>query len=183
VDSEVGKGASFQVFLPKVDEESGGEVFAKKAKDEVKGGSETVLLVEDSEPLRKLTKSFLESHGFRVLAAQDGEEALRVADRHSGSIHLLATDVVMPGINGRVLATRLVTKRPTMKVLFMSGYTDSFIAVHGVLDPGMALLNKPFTEEELTKKVREVLDRGNSESVENSVSAVTAGRPGSVSGG
>ena len=180
VDSEVGKGASFQVFLPKVDEESGGAVFAKRTKDEVKGGAETVLLVEDSEPLRKLTKSFLESHGFRVLTAQDGEEALRVADRHSGSIHLLATDVVMPGINGRVLAERLVTKRPTMKVLFMSGYTDSFIAVHGVLDPGMALLNKPFTEDELTEKVREVLDRANSESIENGVSAVIAGQPAEI---
>ncbi len=181
VDSEVGKGASFQVFLPTVDEESGGEVIAKRPKDEVKRGSETVLLVEDSEPLMKVTKSFLESHGFRVLTAQDGEEALRLAELHSGSIHLLLTDVVMPGINGRVLAERLVTKRPAMKVLFMSGYTDSFVAVHGVLDPGMALLNKPFTEEELTEKVREVLDRGDSESIENGVSAVTAGQPAGIS--
>ena len=152
VDSEVGREHRSKFFSPMVDEESGGEVIAKTPKDEVKKGSETVLLVEDSEPLMKVTKLFLETHGFRVLTAQDGEGALRSADLHSGSIHLLLTDVVMPGINGRVLAERLVTKRPTIKVLFMSGYTDSFVAVHGVLDPGMALLNKPFTEEELMRK-------------------------------
>jgi PAS domain S-box-containing protein len=176
VDSEPGKGASFQIFLPKVDEEKGAEVSAVRPQGEVARGSETILLVEDSEPLRKLTQSFLESHGFRVLVAQNGEDALQVADRYSGKIHLLVTDVVMPGINGRVLAERLLAERRSMKVLFISGYTDSFIAVHGVLERGMTLLNKPFTEEELTERVREILDRASSESVENERSVVIEGQ-------
>jgi DNA-binding response OmpR family regulator len=115
-------------------------------------------LVEDSEALRKLTRSFLESYGFRVLVAQDGEEALQVAARHAGKIDLLLTDVVMPGMNGRALAERLLPKQPGLRVLYISGYTDSFIAVHGVVEQGMVLLPKPFTEEALMGKVREVLD-------------------------
>ena len=114
--------------------------------------------MEDSEPLRKLTQSFLESHGFRVLVAQNGEEALQVETRHSGKIDLLLTDVVMPGINGRVLAERLLPRQPAMRVLYISGYTDNFVARHGVLEQGMILLHKPFTEEVLIKKMREVLD-------------------------
>jgi DNA-binding response OmpR family regulator len=125
---------------------------------ETMGGSETILLVEDSEPLRKLTKSFLESHGFRVLVAQDGEEALQLEGRHSGRIHLLLTDVVMPGMNGRALAERVLPRQSGMRVLYISGYTDSFVARHGVLEQGMVLLHKPFTEEVLIRKVREVLD-------------------------
>jgi two-component system, cell cycle sensor histidine kinase and response regulator CckA len=167
VDSEPGKGASFQVFLPKVDEEKTGDIAAIKHPGKVASGTETILLVEDSEPLRKLTQSFLESSGFRVLVAQNGEEALEVAANHSERIHLLVTDVVMPGINGRVLAERLLAKQRSMKVLFISGYTDSFIAVHGVLEHGMALLNKPYTEEELIERVRKVLDQGNDEIMEN----------------
>jgi two-component system, cell cycle sensor histidine kinase and response regulator CckA len=166
VDSEPGQGASFQIFLPRVDEEAASPMPARERDGEVARGSETILLVEDSEPLRKLTQSFLESHGFSVLVAQNGEEAIQVAERHSGKIHLLLTDVVMPGINGRVLANRLLAKQRDMKVLFISGYTDSFVAVHGVLERGMTLLNKPFTEEELVQKVREVLDRANDEDAE-----------------
>jgi two-component system, cell cycle sensor histidine kinase and response regulator CckA len=166
VDSEPGKGASFQIFLPRVDEEPVSEIPLRGRGREVLRGSETSLLVEDSEPLRKLTQSFLESHGFSVLVAQDGEEAIKVAARHSGKIHLLVTDVVMPGINGRVLANRLLQKQRDMKVLFISGYTDSFIAVHGVLDRGMTLLNKPFTEEELMQKVHVVLARADDENAE-----------------
>ena len=172
VDSEPGKGASFQVFLPRVDEERPAELSGVSNRNEAVRGSETILVVEDSEPLRRITQSFLVSHGFQVLVAQNGEEALQTADRYSGNIHLLLTDVVMPGINGRVLAERLLAKRRTMKVLFISGYTDSFIAVHGVLEPGMALLNKPFTEEELTGKVREVLNRGSGEGNEAKVSVL-----------
>jgi two-component system, cell cycle sensor histidine kinase and response regulator CckA len=169
VDSEPGKGASFQVFLPKVDEEKTDDVSATKGQGKVASGSETILLVEDSDPLRKLTQSFLESSGFQVLVARNGEEALQVAGRHSEKIHLLVTDVVMPGINGRVLAERLLAKQRGMKVLFISGYTDSFIAVHGVLERGMALLNKPYTEEELLERVRKVLDQSNDEVVENRI--------------
>jgi two-component system cell cycle sensor histidine kinase/response regulator CckA len=166
VDSEPGKGASFQIFLPKVDEEPVSQIPAKERDGEVAKGSETILLVEDSEPLRNLTQSFLELHGFSVLVAQNGEEAIQVAARHAGKIHLLLTDVVMPGINGRVLAERLLLKRRDMKILFISGYTDSFVAVHGVLDRGMNLLNKPFTEDELAQRVQEVLDRANDENAE-----------------
>jgi len=157
VESEPGKGASFQIFLPRV-EEPATEVTARTPVVKTTRGSETILLVEDSEPLRKLTQSFLESHGFRVLVAQNGEEALQVETRHSGKIDLLLTDVVMPGINGRVLAERLLPRQPAMRVLYISGYTDNFVARHGVLEQGMILLHKPFTEEVLIKKMREVLD-------------------------
>ncbi len=177
VDSEAGKGASFQIFLPKADEEKSGDLPAVTQQGEVTRGSETILLVEDSEPLRKLTRSLLDSHGLRVLVAQNGEDAMQVAERHSGKIHLLVTDVVMPGINGRVLAERLLARRRGLKVLFISGYTDNFIAVHGVLEQGMALLNKPFTEDELIERVREVLDRANCEVVENSLSVLNEQPP------
>ncbi len=157
VESEPGHGASFQIFLPRVDEPTA-DIAATTPVDETVGGSETILLVEDSEALRKLTRSFLESHGFKVLVAQDGEEALQVEARHPGKIDLLLTDVVMPGMNGRVLAERLLPKQLRRRVLYISGYTDSFVARHGVLEEGMVLLHKPFTEEVLIRKVREVLD-------------------------
>jgi two-component system, cell cycle sensor histidine kinase and response regulator CckA len=159
VDSKPAQGASFQIFLPRVDE-TATTVTATAPLAETTGGSETILLVEDADSLRKLTRSFLESHGFRVLVAQSGEEAIQVEARHSGKIDLLLTDVVMPGMNGRVLSERLLPKQPGIRVLYMSGYTDSFIAGHGVLDRGTALLNKPFTEEALIGKVRDVLDKG-----------------------
>lgn len=157
VESEPGHGASFQIFLPRVGEPTA-EIAATTPVDETAGGSETILLVEDSEALRKLTRSFLESHGFNVLVAQDGEEALEVEARHSGKIDLLLTDVVMPGMNGRALAERLLPKQLGMRVLYISGYTDTFVARHGVLEEGMVLLHKPFTEEVLIRKVRELLD-------------------------
>jgi two-component system, cell cycle sensor histidine kinase and response regulator CckA len=94
------------------------------------------------------------------LSASSGEEALEIATRHGSTFDLLLTDVVMPGMNGRVLAEQLLPRQPGMKVLYMSGYTDSFIAGHGVLEPGTHLLHKPFTEEILIRKVREVLDGG-----------------------
>ena len=114
--------------------------------------------VEDAEPLRKLAQIFLEEGGFHVLSASSGEDALEVAARHPLPLDLLLTDVVMPGMNGRVLAEQLLPRHPGMKVLYMSGYTDSFIAGHGVLGEGIQLLHKPFTEDVLIRKVREVLD-------------------------
>ena len=123
-------------------------------------GCETILLVEDAEPLRKLAQMFLRDNGYQVLTAADGADAQQVAERNVGPIHLLLTDVVMPGINGRVLAERIAPHRPAMKVIYMSGYTDTFIAGHGVLEEGIHLLHKPFTEEALMRKVREVLDAG-----------------------
>ena len=103
---------------------------------------------------------FLKEDGYRVLTAVDGADAQQVAAQTPGPIHLLLTDVVMPGINGRVLAEQLVSRHPRMKVLYMSGYTDSFIAGHGVLEEGVHLLHKPFTEEVLMRKIRELLDAG-----------------------
>jgi two-component system, cell cycle sensor histidine kinase and response regulator CckA len=156
VHSEPGKGAEFQIYLPQVHEEI--SATPSPAFSGSLQGTETILLVEDAESLRKLAQAFLQSHGFRVLVAQDADEAIRLEARHSAEIHLLLTDVIMPGMNGRALAETLQPRHPEMRVLYMSGYTDSFIAVHGVLDQGKALLNKPFTEECLIKKVREVLD-------------------------
>jgi two-component system, cell cycle sensor histidine kinase and response regulator CckA len=157
VESNPGEGASFQMFLPRVDEPVAPSVATPAIVPDMKG-SETILLAEDAEALRKLAKSLLEGHGFEVLAARDGEEALYLAEQHSGRIDLLVTDVVMPGINGRVLAERLRDSRPETKVLYMSGYTDSFIAGHGVLDQKTNLLHKPFSEEMLLRHVRDVLD-------------------------
>ena len=157
VDSAPGKGASFQIYLPR-HEGCGAPREPKAAPAEKLRGSECILLVEDAEPLKKLAQTFLESAGFRVLSAGSGEEALEVATRFSGRFDLLLTDVVMPGMNGRVLAEQLLSRQPEIKILYMSGYTDSFIAGHGVLNPKTHLLHKPFTEEVLISKVREVLD-------------------------
>jgi two-component system, cell cycle sensor histidine kinase and response regulator CckA len=127
-------------------------------------GTETILLVEDADPLRKLAEMFLKESGYHILSAPDGQQALQTARQHPGPIDLLLTDVVMPGMNGRVLGERLASSQPKMKVLYMSGYTDSFIAGHGVLEQGTHLLHKPFTQETLTRKVREVLDGSDSAS-------------------
>jgi two-component system, cell cycle sensor histidine kinase and response regulator CckA len=159
VDSAPGKGTSFEIYLPR----HIGEPAVEEPKPdglERLGGSENILLVEDAQPLRKLAQRFLETAGFRVLSAGSGEEALEVAARSGINFDLLLTDVVMPGINGRALAEQLSPRQPGMRVLYMSGYTDSFIAGHGVLEPGTYLVHKPFTEEELIRKAREVLDGG-----------------------
>jgi two-component system cell cycle sensor histidine kinase/response regulator CckA len=157
VETTLGKGTSFQIFLPRYD---GKPAVGEKKPDTANNlrGSETILLVEDSEPLRKLAKTYLEFCGFHVLSAESGESALQIAKGSSESFDLLLSDVVMPGMNGRVLAEQLLQLQPRTKVLYMSGYTDSFIAGHGVLDPGVHLLHKPFTEEVLIRKVREILD-------------------------
>jgi hypothetical protein len=117
-----------------------------------------VLLVEDEAMVRRIAREILEEHGYTVLAASDGAEAAEAAAHHAGPIHLLLTDVIMPGMSGRAVAARLAIARPAMKVLYMSGYTDGAIAHHGVLDPNMAYLEKPFTMDTLSSKVRAVLD-------------------------
>jgi len=159
VDSAPGNGTSFQIYLPRHVGQPAAEEQTRDSGENLRG-SETILLVEDAEPLRKLAQTFLEAAGFRVLSAENGETALEVARRFGGAFDLLLTDVVMPGINGRVLAEQLLPRQPGMKVLYMSGYTDSFIAGHGVLDPQTHLLHKPFTDEVLIRKVRAVLDGG-----------------------
>ena len=157
VESEKGKGASFQVYLPRIEQTV--EVCAESSPvPATVRGWETILLVEDADALRKLAHMFLRGNGYQVLVAANGSEAIEIARQHVGPIHLLLTDVVMPGINGRVLAERLAPSHPGMAVLYMSGYTDSFIAGHGVLEAGTHLLHKPFTEEILTRRVRGVLD-------------------------
>ena len=156
VESSPGQGASFQIYLPLHVGQAADE--QKHAPAEKLQGSEKILLVEDSEPLKKLAQKFLEGAGFRVQSAGSGEEALEVAARFGRTFDLLLTDVVMPGINGRALAEQLLPRQPGMRVLYMSGYTDSFIAGHGVLEQGTHLLHKPFTDEVLIRKVREVLD-------------------------
>ena len=158
VNSAPGKGTSFEIYLPRYAGQPAEE--QKFDSEEPLRGSESILLVEDAEPLRKLARRFLETGGFRVMSAGSGEEALEVAAGFGGIFDLLLTDVVMPGMNGRVLAEQLLPRQPGMKVLYMSGYTDSFIAGHGVLEIGTHLLHKPFTDEVLIRKVREVLDGG-----------------------
>jgi len=158
VYSEPGKGTTFKIYLPSVDELLE-ERREKVVGDELSRGNETILLVEDEEEVRKLALRVLERQGYKVLAARQGDEALLMCEQHKGPIHLMLTDVVMPGMNGRELAKRLESLHPEMKVLYMSGYTNNAIVHHGVLAKGMNYIQKPFTVNGLTKKVREVLER------------------------
>jgi CheY-like chemotaxis protein len=121
-------------------------------------GGETVLLVEDEPGVRAIGKDLLEFHGYKVLEAENGVRALEVEARHKGPIHLLLTDVVMPLMGGRELAERLSGRRPETRILFVSGFTDDTVVRHGVLDEGVAFLQKPFTLESLSRTVRHVLD-------------------------
>ena len=156
VYSEPGKGARFKIFFPRV----AGDVVPELAPGGVLGGTETVLLVEDDETMLKLTRECLASSGYRILTAATGEEAISIASQEQGPIHLLLTDVVMPGISGRQLAESLTAYRPEVKVLYMSGYTADLMADHGVLESGISLLEKPFTKESLLRGVRRVIDSG-----------------------
>jgi two-component system cell cycle sensor histidine kinase/response regulator CckA len=157
VYSEPGHGTTFKVYLPRVDEPVSP---AAAAAPPAAGGSETVLVVEDVAAVRTVAREMLERRGYTVLEAPDGESALRLAGKHRGEIHLLLTDVVMPGGSGRALADRLLALRPGMKVLYMSGYTDDAVVRHGILEAGIAYLQKPFAPDSLTRKVRAVLDQG-----------------------
>lgn len=157
VYSEQGKGSTFKVYLPIVEE----NIEAEPASNAVEsfGGAETILLVEDEEMVRNLTREILEMNGYRVLTARDGEEACRVCESFTEEIHLMVTDVVMPQMSGRELSERVVKQRPDMAVLFMSGYTDDAIVRHGVLDDDMPFLQKPFTPDAFARKVRELLEQ------------------------
>ncbi len=157
VYSELGKGTTFKIYLPRVDAniEVAGVPVSQEA---ATGGSETILLVEDAEALRALAREVLERAGYMVLAASDGSEAVRMAEQRKTPIHLLLTDVVMPGMSGREVAEQLKRHRPEIKVVYMSGYTDNAIVHHGVLEEGVAFLPKPFTGKSLVRRVRQVLD-------------------------
>jgi CheY-like chemotaxis protein len=160
VFSEPGKGTTFKVYLPRVAEraESPAMVVSPAEGAATEPGTETILLVEDEANLRYLARQFLEKQGYRVIDAADGALAMQIAVAHEGLIHLLLTDVIMPGMNGRELAQRISEIRPNTKVLYMSGYTENVIGHNGTLDAGVRLLQKPFTLRELKSKVREVLD-------------------------
>ncbi len=158
VYSEPGNGTTFKIYLPRLDiPASGAPAEVREAKP--RGGTETVLIVEDEEPVLLLGKRILDRLGYAVLAARTAEEAMHRAEAHTGEIHLLLTDVVMPGLNGRELRDRLRKPRPSMKCLFMSGYTADVIAHRGVLEADVQFITKPFTVRELGIKVREALDR------------------------
>jgi len=156
VYSEVSQGTTFKIYLPLVEGDAE-PVRPAAAAESLSTGTETILLVEDDEMVRRITGAILRQAGYGVLEAAEGESALRTCRLHEGAIHLVLTDVVMPGMSGRVLADRLKELRPDASVLFMSGYTEEAIVHHGVLHEGVNFLEKPFTPDGLTRKVREVL--------------------------
>jgi PAS domain S-box-containing protein len=156
VYSELGHGTTFKIYFPRYEEAP--MVIRKEEAKPLRGGSETILLVDDAAPLRGLTRRLLEDCGYTVLDSGDPAEALRIAGQHKGPLPLLITDVMMPGFSGPVLAERLVATRPETRVLYSSGYADDAVLKHGMLGPDSAFLEKPFTRDDLVRKVRELLD-------------------------
>jgi signal transduction histidine kinase len=159
VYSEPGLGTTFRIYLPMVSAVARADVPVSISEGSFHG-SETILVVEDDSSLREVTCEFLRGSGYTILQAGSPEEALRIAEQHKGPIDFLLTDVIMPGMNGRELATRLSVSRAQIKVLYVSGYTDGVVrdGVHGVLEPGLNFLQKPYTRFQLTRRIREVLD-------------------------
>jgi two-component system, cell cycle sensor histidine kinase and response regulator CckA len=157
VYSEVNHGSTFKIYLPQVtaDLERGA---SEKISRGTHPGTETILFVEDEEGVRELVRDYLGKSGYRVLEAADGLQALEIAAAHRGQIHILVTDVVMPRLSGRELVTRITAARPEIKILYISGYTDDSIFRHGVLEGGVAFLQKPFNLKDLAQKIRQVLD-------------------------
>ena len=156
VHSEPGRGSSFKIYLPRLDARP--RTSSPGLKLGVSRGTETILVVEDEPAVLALSQRALETHGYVVLAASDATTALRLVERHGGTIHLLLTDVVMPGMSGRDLADQLSARRPGTRVLYMSGYPGDAVVQHGELQPGAAFLQKPFSPDGLARKVRDVLD-------------------------
>jgi nitrogen-specific signal transduction histidine kinase len=156
VYSEPGKGTAFKIFLPRVDEPAE-KLKGQETGEELPRGSETVLVVEDDKEVRNLAVRILKRQGYTVLDGSYGDQAFNVCRQHKGPIHLLLTDVVMPGMDGRAISESLSQLHPEMKVLYMSGYTGDAIVRHGILIEGINYIQKPFTVEELVRKVREVI--------------------------
>jgi CheY-like chemotaxis protein len=156
--SEVGKGTTFTIYFPRTDEavdrtaSPGGGIAALH-------GSETILLVEDEESVRRFTQTLLENNGYTVIGASGGKEALRLMETMKPGAFLLVTDVVMPQMSGKDLAQKLLLSRPDLKVLYLSGYTGNAIVHHGMLDPGIDFIQKPFNSQELLAKIREIINR------------------------
>lgn len=157
VYSEPDRGTSVKVYLPRIDQPVAVE--AEELKRKAVRGTETILVVEDDEMVRKLVRETLEREGYRTMDAADPVEARRIADDHRGEIQLLITDVVMPKVSGRDLAAQITARQPSVKVLYMSGYTDNAVVNSGILEKEAAFLQKPFTPEALARKVREVLEK------------------------
>jgi PAS domain S-box-containing protein len=157
VYSELGEGSTFKIYLPAARAEDPSDAPATVEPAEQRG-SETIMVVEDDESVRELVRLMLEARGYAVLAVEDAEEATRLCRDRPGGVDLLLTDVVMPDVNGRDLAERLAEISPSMRILFMSGYSDEAVYRHGVIHPNSAFIEKPFTERTLAEKVREVLD-------------------------
>ncbi|HSS18732.1 MAG TPA: PAS domain S-box protein [Pyrinomonadaceae bacterium] len=160
VYSEIAKGTTFKVYLPQVEEEAALQTESTMAAT-IKRGWETVLLVEDEDMVRNLASELLEDSGYVVIKANGGEEAIKLCREHGAPIDLLITDVVMPKISGKEVAAQLRVIHPETKVLFMSGYTDQAIVHHGIVDSDIAFIQKPFSEQALAQKVRDVLDSTN----------------------
>lgn len=158
VASEPGHGSTFRVYLPSVAESDSREEEERNGQKTVAGGKETILVAEDEPDLRELTRIFLESYGYKVLTAASADLAIQTAQNFSGRIHLLLTDVIMPGMSGRQLAEKIQVGRPETRIVYMTGYTDDMVVQHKVLEPGVQLLQKPFTKTDLALKVRATLD-------------------------
>jgi two-component system, cell cycle sensor histidine kinase and response regulator CckA len=159
VSSELGSGSTFKVYLPRVDDATVPTRPSAPSPERLAlRGNETILLVEDDEQLRVMACMILRRQGYKVLDAQNGGEAFLICEQHAATIDLLVSDLVMPRMNGRQLAERLATLRPKMKVLFMSGYAENAVVHQGVLDAGVAFLQKPITPSSLLKRVRQLLD-------------------------
>ncbi|MCR4408178.1 MAG: response regulator [Anaerolineae bacterium] len=156
VHSEEGQGTIFKIYLPRAEEEPTPLLSTHKV--DTPSGRETILLVEDDARVRELVWQILRQQGYSLLEARDGREAQLVAERYTGPIHLLLTDLVMPGLGGKALAEQLIQSRPGLKIIFMSGYTDETIISQDLLAPGVAFLQKPFSPTDLMHKVRVVLD-------------------------
>jgi len=158
VYSEPGKGTTFKIYLPRIDEPAE-PLPEAPAETKLKKGSETILIVEDDQDLRELIIELVESEGYRALGAKNAEVAITVSETYQESIHMLLTDVMLPDFNGTTLATRLKESRPQLRVLYMSGYTGNLIAYHGILAAGSAFIQKPFTKLHLLTRLRGVLDQ------------------------
>jgi CheY-like chemotaxis protein len=157
VYSEEGSGTTFKVYLPRVEEEVDTIQQAQQPRMSAQG-TETLLLVEDDEMVRHMVREVLELSGYRVLEASDGQTALVLFKQYAEPIHLMLTDVIMPGMSGRTLADQVTRLRAETIILYMSGYTEDAIVHHGVLNEGVNFIEKPFTPDALARKVREVLD-------------------------
>jgi CheY-like chemotaxis protein len=154
--SEVGVGTTFKIYLPRV--EADAVPLGRRETAPLARGMETLLLVEDEASLRDLLCEALQEAGYTLLVARDGDQAARIAEEYAGVIHLVVTDVIMPGLTGRALVERITATRPETRVLYMSGYAHAAIETHGVLSPGAAFLSKPFTPDRLLRTVRDLLD-------------------------